>query len=103
LIAGWSGLSVHFQIISICSGRGISFKPYFVAKLFQGMLSAVLTGIILHFFPSLLSTQASANADDFVFYSAYGMCDGDFISLAVKILFLVGCLILLIKRKKSRF
>ncbi|MBQ9161918.1 MAG: hypothetical protein IJX74_01445 [Clostridia bacterium] len=103
LIAGWSGLSVHFQIISICSGRGISFKPYFVAKLFQGVLSAVLTGMILHFFPSLLTTQTSANADDFVYFSAYGMRGGDVLSLVVKILFFVGCLILLIRRRKSRF
>lgn len=43
--AGWSGLSVHFQIMSICSGRGISFKPYFFAKLAQGVICAALAAL----------------------------------------------------------
>ncbi len=40
LICGWSGLSVHFQVIAICHGERISFAPYFAAKLLQGVLSA---------------------------------------------------------------
>lgn len=47
--AGWSGLSVHFQIITICSGRGVSFKYYFIAKAAQGVICAVLTGLALKF------------------------------------------------------
>ena len=50
--AGWSGISVHFQIISICEGRGLSFKPYFAAKLIQGALCASVTAIVLRFAPS---------------------------------------------------
>ena len=38
---GWSGLSVHFQILSLCSGRSFSFTPYFLSKLFQGVFCAV--------------------------------------------------------------
>ena len=41
LICGWSGLSVHFQVISICSDKNISFAPYFAAKAMQGLLSAL--------------------------------------------------------------
>ncbi len=37
---GWSGLSVHFQIVSLCSGRGLSFLPYFLSKSLQGLLCA---------------------------------------------------------------
>lgn len=48
---GWSGLSVHFQIMTICSGRGISFKPYFWAKGAQAVISATLTGIALKILP----------------------------------------------------
>ena len=40
-IAGWSGLSVHFQIMSICSGCGVSFKPYILAKLSTGLLNVI--------------------------------------------------------------
>lgn len=54
LIAGWSGLSVHFQIMSVASGRNISFKPFFIAKAMQGLLCAVLTFAALKLIPSLL-------------------------------------------------
>lgn len=35
---GWSGLSVHLQILSLGSDRGISPTPYLVSKLMQGIL-----------------------------------------------------------------
>ncbi len=46
-IAGWSGLSVHCQIMSLCAGRELSFKPYVTAKVLQGLLSAAVMAIIL--------------------------------------------------------
>ncbi len=46
LICGWSGLSIHFQIISICIEDGVSFVPYFAAKTAQALLSAL--GMILY-------------------------------------------------------
>lgn len=49
--AGWSGLSVHFQIITICSGRGVSFKPFFIAKAAQGVICAALMWVALKIFP----------------------------------------------------
>ncbi len=55
LFVGWSGLSVHFQIMSVCSGRDISFKPYFIAKAAQSVICAALTMISVKcFFPFLL-------------------------------------------------
>ena len=51
---GWSGLSVHCQALSVCDGRGFSFRPYFFAKLFQGLLCALLFGMLIKLFPSLL-------------------------------------------------
>lgn len=38
LFVGWSGLSVHFQIFSICEGKGIDFKKYLFTKLFHGLI-----------------------------------------------------------------
>ena len=40
--AGWSGLSVHCQVMSVCEGRSFAFRKYFLAKLLQGMLCALL-------------------------------------------------------------
>ena len=56
LFLGWSGISVHMQVMSVCSGRGISFKPYFIAKVAQGLISATLTYCAIRlFFPELAS------------------------------------------------
>ena len=52
--AGWSGLSVHLQIMTLCGGRGLSFKPYLIAKAFQGVLCGVVTAVILRWFPSVM-------------------------------------------------
>ncbi len=46
LICGWSGLSIHFQIISICIEDEISFVPYFAAKAAQALISAL--GMLLY-------------------------------------------------------
>ena len=42
VFAGWSGLSVHFQIMSLSDGMPISFRPYFLSKLLQSAMNAVL-------------------------------------------------------------
>lgn len=41
LVCGFSGFSVHFQVMSLCPYDDISFRPYFLAKIFQGLLSAL--------------------------------------------------------------
>ena len=46
-IAGWSGLSVHCQIMTLCGGRGLSFKPYFFAKALQGALCGIGMWLLL--------------------------------------------------------
>ncbi len=45
-VAGWSGLSVHCQIMTLCGGRGLSLRPYFIAKAVQGLLCAAVMGIL---------------------------------------------------------
>ncbi len=46
-MAGWSGLSVHCQIMTICGGRGLSFKPYIIAKALQGVMCGVAMWVLL--------------------------------------------------------
>ena len=49
-ICSWSGLSVHMQIISACSGRDIPLLPFFISKAAQAVLSPLFLYIYLHFF-----------------------------------------------------
>lgn len=70
---GWSGLSVHFQVMSLCSGREISFKRYFLSKIAQSLLSAALCAIFLRIVP--ISEDAFAD-------SAYPLLHKDIFSSA---------------------
>ena len=49
-ITGWSGMSVHFQIMSICRDHSLSFKPYFLSKLFCSVINTALMALILAIF-----------------------------------------------------
>ena len=46
-VVGWSGISVHCQIMSMCAGRGVSFKPYFIAKAAQSIICAAMVAAVL--------------------------------------------------------
>lgn len=51
---GWSGISVHCQILSVCDGTQLSLRPYASAKIIQALLCPLLFAIVLMLFPSLL-------------------------------------------------
>ena len=40
---GWSGISVHCQMLSLCDGNDLSIRPYLKAKVVQTVLCAALT------------------------------------------------------------
>lgn len=44
LFVGWSGLSVHFQMMSLCSEATLSYRPYLTAKVAHGLLNLLLWG-----------------------------------------------------------
>ena len=71
LCAGWSGLSVHCQAISLCGNAGIRFRRYFAAKLLQGLLCALLFGVLVTLVPSLLipTRQAASLTEETSPYS----------------------------------
>lgn len=50
-VLGWSGLSVHLQVINVCRGDSVSFKPYILSKI----LSFAVCPLIVLVFYSLLS------------------------------------------------
>ena len=45
-LLGWGGLCVHCQVLSLRGQREISMVPYWLGKLLQGLLSAVLVRLI---------------------------------------------------------
>ncbi len=48
-LSGWSGVSVHCQVLSLCGGRGLSFKPYLLAKAAQAVVAATAMACLLRF------------------------------------------------------
>jgi len=50
---GWSGFSVHFQILNTVSASDLSLRYYFPGKVLQTILSAILTSVS---FPLLYGT-----------------------------------------------
>ena len=60
IFTAWSGLSVHCQILTICSGRGLSFKKYFACKAIQGIICALYMGLALKF----ITTDIFASTED---------------------------------------
>jgi len=41
--------------MTLCAGRGISFKPYFIAKALQGLLCGLVMAVILILKPAWLT------------------------------------------------
>ncbi|MBQ9784530.1 MAG: hypothetical protein IJW29_03415 [Clostridia bacterium] len=50
---GWSGLSVHCQMLALCQGHDLSLRTYFLSKLLQALLCALICALLIHFFPSI--------------------------------------------------
>lgn len=49
---GWSGLSVHCQMQSLCNGYNLNLKNYFISKLILGFMNSLAIALIYHFMPS---------------------------------------------------
>ncbi len=46
MTVGWSGLSVHFQTISICAGAKCSFMPYFISQFAKALLCTLISFMV---------------------------------------------------------
>ncbi len=49
LIVGFSGLSVHLQVMSVTAESGLSLKPYISGKVLHGTISAAITAVVVYF------------------------------------------------------
>ncbi len=56
LFAGWSGISVHCQLLSVCEGKDLSLKKYILSKLAQGCLALLILWGAVTLMPELLSS-----------------------------------------------
>lgn len=63
VFAGWSGISVHCQVMTLCGGRGLSFRPYLIAKGVQGVLCGVFIAAILTIRPNWINPADGAVMD----------------------------------------
>ncbi len=50
---GWSGLSIHCQMLSLCQGYGLNLKKYFISKIILGIANSLSIAIIYYIKPSL--------------------------------------------------
>lgn len=92
-LVGWSGISVHCQIMSICRGCGISFFPYAVAKFAQGLLNVLLLKLTLLLFrPNLIFDGAGVSDTWETAPSAF--------SWLAAVLFLLTLVLLLLRKKR---
>lgn len=92
-LLGWSGLSVHFQIMSICKGCDISFRPYFAAK----AATAVLC--VLYFRAALALFQPKLVFADSVFSEKTGATP---LSVFILFCFLISVLLFASRAIKSK-
>lgn len=65
---GWSGISVHMQILSVVGARNVSLSPYFISKFFQGILCAALAWCYTRLFPASLSPTQSIDVIERIRY-----------------------------------
>ena len=85
---GWSGLSVHFQVVSICEGTGVRVGRYFLAKLWQGIVNVILVWAYFLLFGDRLSFEVES-VGVFSFLSAKPLRVGILTSFILLVLLLL--------------
>lgn len=61
-IIGFSGISVHIQVMTVTCRSGLSLKPYISGKILHAFTAALLTLIALKIFPVTLSVFSSCTS-----------------------------------------
>ena len=59
-VVGWSGISVHLQVLGIIKKEGLSAKYYFLGKTGMMVISPIYTYVLLKLFPGALTTSVFA-------------------------------------------
>lgn len=102
LLCGWSGMSVHLQILSLCDGlpEGISphARPYFFCKLLQGLLCALFSGTLLYFVPSLRVSSGDTHASS-VLSSVFPFISTQKINVLLTFTLLIVTTLIMVKQR----
>ncbi len=73
LILGWSGLSVHAQVLSVITGSGLRINLYLLGRIFQAGISLMLFRLLLSFKPifASLAWPTSISPNNVLLYSPW--------------------------------
>ena len=91
-LIGFGGLSVHFQVLSICSNVKPSFIRFLFYRILHGALCAVITSFFLRIFK--ISIETGAN-------SAYFNYELTKYSIVFSVMLMICCILFMISVKKS--
>ena len=95
-VCSWSGLSVHFQVMSVCRKSHTSFIPYILSKLFQTFLSPFLLAVYLK------CTDSHTSATPFVPSSALLSSALSPVAQFILLLFVLSLLVLVLENVTHR-
>ena len=91
---GWSGLSMHFQMIGLCNGIRIPFTRYFLAKLSEGLLNVAFVFLYFKRFSSELYFDAQSVGVFYMFDSSIGV-----LSITVSTIFFLSLGVTVLKNR----
>ncbi len=91
---GFGGLCVHFQIFSALENIKVNKFLFFLIRIIQGVITALLTHIGLMLFPVEATVFSSATADEFTTF------DGNAIS-GIVLIFVAVCFLLTFKKHNN--
>jgi hypothetical protein len=66
-IIGFGGFCIHFQVLSFLKNIKMKYGHFLVSRIFSGLISAIITQIILLFFP--VETDVFSNFNKNIVYS----------------------------------
>lgn len=66
-IIGFGGVCIHFQILSFLKNMKLNYVYFLISRILNGLLSAIVTQIILIFFP--IETDVFSNFNENIIYS----------------------------------
>lgn len=103
-IIGWSGLSVHCQVISMISETSISISIYVVTKLLHGILSAIIgltiSNILYIDYIQTFNPMPTVKTLSWTSITQYSL---KFLSLTLFILLVLGMFVILLHKLHKKY
>lgn len=96
ITAGFAGLCVHLQVMSVAAGKGLSLIPYIVGKICHGVLAGLYTMALLHFFPVTVEVFNNAGSVSGSFFAS-----GVYTSICTTLLIIIGIIMLFFDKIKK--